>query len=82
MKVPRRWILLGAIGFAVWFAATFGVAFAVVKWREDSEPDFFCQEATRALYSAIAQGKTGVGIEVLSDIQKRSCDFPTSTQSN
>ena len=32
----------------IWLASTFGVAFAVVEWREDPEPDFFCREAFRA----------------------------------
>ena len=44
-----RWIALGVVGFAIWLATTFGVAFAVVEWRaSDSEPDFFCRETFRA----------------------------------
>ena len=30
-----RWVALGAVGFAVWLLATFGVAYAVVEWRND-----------------------------------------------
>ena len=41
-----RWIAIGTGDLVVWFAATFGIAFAVVEWRSDSskEPSFFCQE--------------------------------------
>ena len=33
--MKARWITLGAVGFAVWLVATFGVAYAVVEWRND-----------------------------------------------
>jgi hypothetical protein len=31
-----------------WFGATFGIAFAVVEWRANDEPSFFCKETFRA----------------------------------
>ena len=44
-----RWIALGVVVFAIWLAATLGVAIVVVEWRSsDSEPDFFCRETFRA----------------------------------
>lgn len=43
-----RWIAFGAVAFLVWLGATFGVAFAVVEWRSDNDPNFFCRETFRA----------------------------------
>jgi hypothetical protein len=68
----RRWIVLGAVVFLV---AWFGGTWAIVDWRNDSGPDFFCQEGTKSYLSAVAQGSQATAY--LYNWKEIACGQPT-----
>lgn len=73
-----RWISIGVTILVVWIATTFAVAFAVVEWRKDSDPSFYCREATRAYLDAFVQPDTETAtkqavLDYLYDVRLTTC---------